>query len=110
MHGSLACSRSDKRSACGTCTAERRLKVANAIGAAIAEASGSFDRIVSYQHRPRADVVSEARELAVGEAVRAGAARDAVRIVSVTEIPVTYMPGGSCRLQVKAAGPLAPQP
>jgi N-methylhydantoinase A/oxoprolinase/acetone carboxylase beta subunit len=85
-------------------------EVANAIGAAIAEASGSFDQIVSYQHRPRADVVSEARELAVGEAVRAGAARDAVRIVSVTEIPVTYMPGGGCRLQVKAAGPLAPQP
>ncbi|MEU3980449.1 hydantoinase/oxoprolinase family protein [Streptomyces sp. NPDC026672] len=80
--------------------------VANAIGAAIAEASGSVDRTFSYAERGREASLEEARELAVEQAVRAGADPARVRITALTEVPMSYMPGDSVRVQAKAVGPL----
>ncbi len=85
----------------------RHQSVANAYGAGIAEASGSVDRVYSYDTSSREDCLDDARELAVNAAVRAGADPDQVRITTVTEVPMTYVPGGGCRVMVKAAGPLA---
>lgn len=81
--------------------------VANAYGAAIAEASGTVDRVYSYDSSSREDCLEDARGHAINAAVRAGAAPDLVRITTVTEVPMTYVPGGGCRVMVKAAGPLA---
>ena len=81
--------------------------VANAYGAGIAEASGSVDRVYSYDASSREECLDDARELATDAAVRAGADPDRVRITTVTEVPMTYVPGGGCRVMVKAAGPLA---
>ena len=81
--------------------------VANAYGAGIAEASGSVDRVYSYDASSRDECLADARSLAANTAVRAGADPDRVRITSVTEVPMTYVPGGGCRVMVKAAGPLA---
>jgi N-methylhydantoinase A/oxoprolinase/acetone carboxylase beta subunit len=80
--------------------------VANAFGAAIAEASGAVDRVYRYESRPREACLEEARELASNAAVRAGADPRRVRITSLQEIPMSYLPGQACRVQVKAAGPL----
>ena len=85
----------------------RHQSVANAYGAGIAEASGSVDRVYSYDASSREDCLADARELAANAAVRAGADPDRVRITSVTEVPMTYVPGQGCRVMVKAAGPLA---
>ena len=85
----------------------RHQAVANAYGAGIAEASGSVDRVYSYDASSREDCLTDARELAANAAVRAGADPDRVRITTVTEVPMTYVPGGGCRVMVKAAGPLA---
>ncbi len=81
--------------------------VANAYGAGIAEASGAVDRVYSYDETGREASLDDARELASNAAVRAGADPDQVRITTVTEVPMTYVPGGGCRVMVKAAGPLA---
>ena len=81
--------------------------VANAYGAAIAEASGSIDRVFRYEDRPREECLEQARLLAVDAATRSGADPDKIRITSVHEVPLSYVPGGACRVQVKAAGPLA---
>jgi N-methylhydantoinase A/oxoprolinase/acetone carboxylase beta subunit len=81
--------------------------VANAYGAAIAEASGEVDRVYRYEDSSREACLDDARSLAIEAAVRAGADRARTRITTVMEIPMTYVPGGSCRVQVKAAGPLA---
>ena len=81
--------------------------VANAYGAGIAKASGSVDRVYSYDASSRDDCLADARDLAANAAVRAGADPDRVRITTVTEVPMTYVPGGGCRVMVKAAGPLA---
>ena len=81
--------------------------VANAFGAAIAEAAGSVDKVYSYDASSREACLQSAREEAKDAAVRAGAEEAGVRITSVAEIPMTYVPGGGCRVMVKAVGPLA---
>ena len=80
--------------------------VANAFGAAIAEASGAVDRVYRYEALGRDACLEEAKQMAVDAAVRAGADPEAVRITSVAEVPMSYLPGQGCRVQVKAAGPL----
>ena len=80
--------------------------VANAIGAAIGQVSGEVDRIFSLENRSREDVLTEAREGAFDEAVRAGADRDTLEIIEVEEVPLAYLPGNAVRVKVKAAGRL----
>ena len=80
--------------------------VANAYGAAIAEASGEVDRVYRYDESSREACLEDAKALATEAAVRAGADPAKTRITTVMEIPMTYVPGGGCRVQVKAAGPL----
>ena len=46
------------------------------------------------------------QQAAVEAAVRAGADPAQVRITTVNEIPMAYMPGDCARVQVKAVGPL----
>ncbi len=80
--------------------------VANAFGAAIAEASGAVDRVYRYEPRGREACIEEAKSLAIEAAVRSGADPAKLRITSVIEVPLSYLPGKASRVQVKAAGPL----
>lgn len=80
--------------------------VANAIGAATAEASGSIDRIYSYDRASRTRCLSDAQQLAAEDAVLAGADPARTRITRMTEIPMSYMPGDYVRVQVTALGPV----
>ena len=73
--------------------------VANAFGAAIAEASGMVDRVYQYDASSREECLDTARQEARAAAEEAGAAPDRVRITSVVEVPMTYVPGGGCRVQ-----------
>jgi len=81
-------------------------EVANAVGAAIAQVSGTIDRVFSLQDRSRDEVMEEARRTAFGEAVRAGADEDSMEVVEVEEVPLAYLPGNAVRIKVKAAGRL----
>jgi N-methylhydantoinase A/oxoprolinase/acetone carboxylase beta subunit len=81
-------------------------EVANAIGAAIAQVSGTVDRIFSMDSRTRASVIEEARQLARHDAIRAGADPESVEIIEVEEVPLAYLPGNAVRVKVKAAGRL----
>jgi N-methylhydantoinase A/oxoprolinase/acetone carboxylase beta subunit len=80
--------------------------VANAIGAAIAEASGAIDRTFRFSDSSREACLEEARTLATEEAIQSGADPSQVRITTINEIPMTYMIGDCVRVQVKAVGPL----
>lgn len=80
--------------------------VANAFGAAIAEASGGVDRVYRYEALGREACLDDAKQLAVEAAIRSGADPSRVRITTVAEVPMSYLPGQGCRVQVKAAGPL----
>ena len=79
--------------------------VANAVGAAIAQVSGSWDTIVPVGDGRRA-ALDEACEVAVRRAVQAGADPAGVEVVDMVEIPLSYLPEPASRVHVKAAGPL----
>ena len=72
------------------------------------EASGEVDRVYRYDDSSREACLEDAKQLAIEAAKKAGADPNDTRITTVMEIPMTYVPGGGCRVQVKAAGPLAP--
>jgi hypothetical protein len=80
--------------------------VANAVGAAIAWASGRWDSVVSVGPNFR-DQVEQARATACERAVAAGADPSTVEVVDHVEIPLSYLTTPSVRVMVKAAGPLA---
>jgi N-methylhydantoinase A/oxoprolinase/acetone carboxylase beta subunit len=80
--------------------------VANAIGAAIAQAGGEIDRVFSLEGSSREEVLARARAEATARAVAAGAEPGSVSIVDVDEIPLTYLPGKDVRIRVKAVGDL----
>ena len=80
---------------------------ANAIGAAIAQASGEVDRIFSYEKSTREKVVEEAVEMCRADAIKAGAVPETVRIVEVDQIPMTYVSANALRIRVKAIGELS---
>jgi N-methylhydantoinase A/oxoprolinase/acetone carboxylase beta subunit len=80
--------------------------VANAIGAAIAQVSGSIDGVYDVATKGRDAVIEEVKEQARQEALRAGAQADSVEIVDLEEIPLAYLPSNAVRFRVKAAGRL----
>ncbi|MBP2707584.1 hydantoinase/oxoprolinase family protein [Microbispora sp. RL4-1S] len=84
-------------------------EVANAVGAAIALASGRLETIVPAAGggNHRATLIDKARQEAAARAVAAGADPASVQIVELSEIPLSYLPEPAVRLHVKAAGPLA---
>ena len=80
--------------------------VANAIGAAIASASGEVDRIFNLGAAGGRTRLAEASEEARDRAVAAGASPDPVEIVELEEIPLAYLTNPAVRIRAKAAGPL----
>lgn len=82
--------------------------VANAIGAAISEVSGSVDRLVAIGDRRPRELRDEVEEEARLSAGAAGADPAGVRIAVWEEIPIAYLPGNAIRLRAKAAGRMAP--
>jgi hypothetical protein len=83
--------------------------VANAIGAAISQVSGSVDGVFDVATKGRNRVIEEVKEAAVKEAVKAGAESGSVEIVEIDEIPLAYLPSNAVRFRVKAAGKLKKQ-
>jgi N-methylhydantoinase A/oxoprolinase/acetone carboxylase beta subunit len=81
-------------------------EVANAVGAAIALASGRVDTILPAG-ADRSQAVERAKEEAAARAVAAGADPAAVEIVDLLEVPLSYFSEPAVRVHVKAAGPLA---
>ncbi|MEV4288503.1 hydantoinase/oxoprolinase family protein [Nonomuraea bangladeshensis] len=81
-------------------------EVANAVGAAIALASGRVDTILPAGDS-RTKAIERAKEEAAARAVAAGADPSLVEIVDLLEVPLSYLSEPAVRVHVKAAGPLA---
>ncbi len=79
--------------------------VANAIGAALAQAGGEADRIVNAD-RGRKRAVEAVVDEAVSRAIDAGAIPDTVNVVEIDEVPISYLPGNALRVRAKAVGDL----
>ncbi|MGH6696679.1 hydantoinase/oxoprolinase N-terminal domain-containing protein [Sphingopyxis sp.] len=81
--------------------------VANAVGAAIAQVGAQTDRIIDYDAQPRAAALEEMRETLLARVVAAGATRETAEIVDMDEVFLSYLPGRSAQLRMKAVGSLA---
>ncbi|MFC4122718.1 hydantoinase/oxoprolinase N-terminal domain-containing protein [Nonomuraea zeae] len=81
-------------------------EVANAVGAAIALASGRVDTILPAGDS-RSQAIERVKEEAAARAVAAGADPAGVEIVDLLEVPLSYLSEPAVRVHVKAAGPLA---
>lgn len=81
--------------------------VANAIGSAIAQVSGQVERVFSLDELGREKTLELAKQMAVNEAVEAGADPNTCDIVDIEDVPLAYLPGNATRVRVKAAGELA---
>lgn len=81
--------------------------VANAVGAAIAQVGAQAERIVDYDVEPRPVALERMRESLLARAVAAGATPDSVEIVDMDEVFLSYLPGRSAQLRMKAVGDLA---
>ncbi len=81
-------------------------EVANAIGAAISQVSGSIDGVFDIVAKGRDAVIEEVKEAAKREAVKAGADESTLEIVELEEIPLAYLPSNAVRFRVKAVGEL----
>jgi N-methylhydantoinase A/oxoprolinase/acetone carboxylase beta subunit len=81
-------------------------EVANAVGAAIALASGRVDTIMPAGEN-RTEAIERVRQEATARAVAAGADPARVQIVDLLEVPLSYLAEPAVRIHAKAAGPLA---
>lgn len=96
----------DKLSGVSKVVRPAHFQYANAIGAAIAQVSGEVDRVFPLEEFSREEVLKKARELAIKEAVKAGADEETVEVVDIDEIYLSYLPSNAVRIRVKAAGRL----
>lgn len=80
---------------------------ANAIGSAISKVSGTFEKLMNYEELPREESLEKAKSEAIELAVEAGAVRDTVEIIEVEDVPLSYYPGNTNRVKVRASGNLA---
>ncbi|MEH7252678.1 hydantoinase/oxoprolinase family protein [Neobacillus niacini] len=81
--------------------------VANAIGSAISQVSGQVEKIYVLDEIGRTNAIESAKEIAMSEAIQAGADPDSLMIVDIEDVPLAYLPGNATRIRVKAAGNLA---
>ena len=81
--------------------------VANAVGAAIAQVGAQVDQIVDYDAEPRDAALARLRDEAMAKVVTSGGIREGVAIVDVDEVFLSYLPGRSAQVRIRAVGDLA---
>ncbi|QED49989.1 hydantoinase/oxoprolinase family protein [Cytobacillus dafuensis] len=79
---------------------------ANALGAAIADASGEVDGLWPMEDKTREEIIQTAKALAIEKAISMGAKQDTTQIVDLEAVPLSYLPGNVLRVKAKAAGAL----
>ncbi|WP_428484783.1 hydantoinase/oxoprolinase N-terminal domain-containing protein [Rhodopila sp.] len=87
---------------CGEVIRVEHHAVANAVGAAIAQASGEVDQIFSNLTRDQA--LAAARTEAEARAIAAGARQGSLKLVELEDIPLSYLPGDARRVRVRLVG------
>ena len=82
------------------------IQVANAVGAALSEVSGTFDQVISMDNTTREDARTYAEKEAKRKAVEAGADEKTLEVVDVVDVPLAYLPGNAVRYYLKVIGDL----
>ncbi|WP_084396638.1 hydantoinase/oxoprolinase N-terminal domain-containing protein [Henriciella aquimarina] len=81
--------------------------VANAVGAAIAQIGAQIEQIVDYDVTPRETALQQIRDAVAERVATAGGAPDSIEIVDMEEVLLSYLPGRSTQVRIKAVGDFA---
>jgi len=84
--------------------------VANAVGAAIAQVGGQVERVVNYDSVPRPETMARLRAEALSHVLAAGGDPDTVDVVDVEEVFLSYLPGRTAQVRMRAVADLGGQP
>eukprot|EP00929_Paragymnodinium_shiwhaense_P024128 TRINITY_DN14957_c0_g1_i20.p1 TRINITY_DN14957_c0_g1~~TRINITY_DN14957_c0_g1_i20.p1 ORF type:complete len:836 (+),score=109.34 TRINITY_DN14957_c0_g1_i20:98-2605(+) len=80
---------------------------ANAVGAAIAQVSGSVEKILALDEvGERETALEKLKTEAIDKAVLAGAERGTCSVLEIEQVPLAYLPGNTCRVRIRAVGDL----
>ena len=79
--------------------------VANAIGSAIAQISGTTTKVYSLAEISRVDALADAKARACEQAIKAGANPETVEVLEIEDIPMAYLGDALC-IRAKAVGDL----
>jgi len=83
---------------------------ANAVGVATARVSGQSDRLYDLSDQSRDAAVQLAKQRACDDAIASGAAESSLSVISIEEIPLTYMSDKIIRIKIDVAGDLRSDP
>ena len=81
-------------------------QVANAVGAAIAQVGGQVEQVVNYDTVPRPTTMERLRAEARSRVMAAGGDPDTVDVVEVEEVFLSYLPGRTAQVRVRAVADL----
>lgn len=95
----------DKVEGCAQVIRVEHHAVANAVGAAIAQASGEVDQIFSNMSRDEA--LNAARLDAESRALAAGATQSTLQVIDAEDMPISYLPGDARRVRIKVVGEIS---
>jgi N-methylhydantoinase A/oxoprolinase/acetone carboxylase beta subunit len=83
--------------------------VANAVGAAIAQVGGQVEQVVNYDAIPRPVTMERLRAEARNRVTAAGGDPDTVEVVEVEEVFLSYLPGRTAQVRIRAVADLGHQ-
>lgn len=81
-------------------------EVANAVGASIAQTSGSVEVLVAMKGKNKDQVVQEIINEAEAIAVKSGADKETIEVVQITKSPLSYHPEEAYVINTKVIGDL----
>jgi N-methylhydantoinase A/oxoprolinase/acetone carboxylase beta subunit len=79
---------------------------ANAIGAALGQVSGSVEKVYKLDSISRKDAINDAAEIAKKRAFLAGADEKTLEILTIEDVPLSYLPGNAVLIKIKVVGDL----
>lgn len=80
--------------------------IANAVGAAIAQVGGQIEQVVDYDAIPRAVALDRMRGEVRDRVIAAGGDPASVEVVDVEEVFLSYLPGRTAQVRMKAVSDL----
>lgn len=81
-------------------------EVANAIGASIAQTSGSYELLTAMKGKDKEQVVNDVIAKATQTAINSGADKDTIEVVEVEKTPLAYHPEEAYIIKTKVIGNL----
>ncbi|MEM9935630.1 MAG: hydantoinase/oxoprolinase family protein [Bacteroidota bacterium] len=80
-------------------------EVANAYGACISQIGGEAEKVFSLTTLSREEVIEQVKQLAIDNAIQAGADEETIEVLTINDTPLAYLPN-ALKVKVKVCGNL----